>query len=87
MKSVELDKAKALKDYTADLSSGPVVITKHGKAVAAIVKLRATDLESLLVSESPVFQRIVKRSRASYRRSGGLTRAEMERRLSKTRGA
>ena len=44
-------------------------------------------VESFLVSESPIFKHIVQRSRASYRRSGGLTRAQMEKRLEKNRGA
>lgn len=89
MKSVEIKHADgALRDYAAELSSGPVVLTRGGKAVAALIRIRhQTDLESLLVSESPVFKRIVARSRASHRRSGGLTRAEMEKRLEKIDGA
>lgn len=88
MKSVELKNANAaLRAYAAELATGPVVLTRSGKAVAALVRIRQTDVESLLVSESPVFKRIVERSRASYRRSGGLTRAEMEKRLERTRGA
>ena len=86
MKSVEIKDAKAtLREYAAGLSQGPVVLTRGGKAVAALVRIRQVDLESLLVSESAVFKRIVERSRASYKRSGGLTRAQMEERLEKKR--
>ena len=88
MKSVELDDATAaLKDYARQLSHGPIVLTRDGKAIAALVPIQDSDLESLLVSESPVFQRIIRRSRASYKRSGGLTREQLEERLAKTRGA
>jgi hypothetical protein len=45
----------------------------------------AADLESFLVSESPVFKRIVRRSRASYKREGGLTQEQLEERLAKRR--
>ena len=86
MKSVELKNANAaLREYAAELSQGPVVLTRGGKAVAALVRIRQTDLESFLVSESPIFKRIVEKSRASYRRSGGLTRPQMEKRLAKKR--
>jgi hypothetical protein len=82
MKSIELKNAKgALREYAAGLSHGPVVLTRGGKAVAALVRIHHTDLESFLVAESPVFKRIVRRSRASYRRSGGLTRAQIEKHL------
>jgi antitoxin (DNA-binding transcriptional repressor) of toxin-antitoxin stability system len=86
MKSIKLKNAKAaLREYAAELSQGPVVLTRGGKAVAALVRIRQTDLESFPVSESPTFKHIVERSRASYRRSGGLTRAQMEKRLEKKR--
>ena len=88
MKSVELtDATAALKDYAEQLTQEPIVVTRGGKAVAALVRLRPSDLESFLVSESPVFKRIVRRSRASYKRGGGLTREQLEERLARTRGA
>ena len=85
MKSVELTEATAaLKDYAEQLTQEPIVVTRGGKAVAALVRLQPSDLESFLVSESPTFKRIVQRSRASYKRGGGLTRKELEERLAKT---
>lgn len=87
MKSVELDDATAaLKDYAEQLTQDPIVLTRDGKAVAALVRIQDSDLESFLVSESPVFKRIVRRSRTSYKRGGGLTRDELEKRLAKPRG-
>lgn len=88
MKSVEIaDATAALKDYTEQLTQEPIVVTRGGKAIAALVRLQPSDLESFLVSESPVFKRIVRQSRASYKRSGGLTREQIEERLARTRGA
>jgi hypothetical protein len=88
MKSVELDKATAsLKDYAEGLTQEAILLTRDGKAIAALVRVQDSDLESFLVSESPVFKRIVRRSRASYKRSGGLTREQLEERLAKTRSA
>jgi antitoxin (DNA-binding transcriptional repressor) of toxin-antitoxin stability system len=88
MKSVEITEATAaLGDYAERLTQEPIVVTRKGKAIAALVRLEPSDLESLLVSENPEFKRIVRRSRASYKRSGGLTREQLEERLEKTRGA
>lgn len=87
MKSVEFDDATAaLKDYAEQLTQDPIVLTRDGKAIAALVRIQDSDLESFLVSESPAFKRIVRRSRSSYKRRGGLTREELEERLAKTRG-
>jgi PHD/YefM family antitoxin component YafN of YafNO toxin-antitoxin module len=84
MKSVELTEATAaLKDYAEQLTQEPIVVTRDGKAVAALVRLQPSDLESFLVSESPVFKRIIRQSRASYKRGGGLTRKQLEERLAR----
>ena len=86
MKSVELDNATAaLKEYAENLTREEIVLTRDGKAIAALVRIKDSDLEAFLVSESPVFKRIIRRSRASYKRSGGLTREQLEERLAKTR--
>jgi len=87
MKSVEIDDATdALKDYAEQLTKEPVVVTRGGKAIAALVRIRPSDLESFLVSESPVFKRIVRKSRASHKCDHGLTREELEKRLASARG-
>jgi len=87
MKSVEInDATDALKDYAEQLTKEPVVVTRGGKAIAALVRIRPSDLESFLVSESPVFKRIVRKSRASYKSESGLTREELEKRLASARG-
>jgi antitoxin (DNA-binding transcriptional repressor) of toxin-antitoxin stability system len=88
MKSIEInDATDALKDYAERLKKEPVVVTRGGKAIAALVRIRPADLESFLVSESPVFKRIVQKSRTSYKSDKGLTREELEKRLAKACGA
>jgi antitoxin (DNA-binding transcriptional repressor) of toxin-antitoxin stability system len=87
MKSVEIAEATAaLKEYAEQLTKEPIVVTRRGKAIAALVRLRPSDLESLLVNENPAFKRIVRRSRASYKRDGGLTREQLEEQLAGNRG-
>ncbi len=87
MKSVEInDATDALKDYAEQLTKEPVVVTRDGKAIAALVRIRPSDLESFLVSESPIFKRIVRKSRTSYKREQGLTREELEKNLASARG-
>ena len=86
MKAVEINEATdPLRDYAEQLTKEPVVVTRGGKAIAALVRIRPSDLESLLVSESPVFKRIVRKSRTSYKRDHGLTREELEKRLASAR--
>ncbi|HEX9945624.1 MAG TPA: hypothetical protein VGG03_26740 [Thermoanaerobaculia bacterium] len=88
MKSVEINEATAaLRDYAERLTQEPIVVTRGGKAIAALVRLQPSDVESLLVSENPEFRRIVRRSRASYKRGSGLTQEQLEERLERTRGA
>lgn len=88
MKSIELTKATGpLAEYAATLSEGPIVVTKGGRPVAALISVRKSDLESLLVSNNQRFQAILKKSRAEYRRKGGISPAEMRERLRKPTGA
>jgi prevent-host-death family protein len=82
MKTVELEEATApLAEYTEDLSSEPVILTRHGTPVAALLSLEHIDLESLRVSTSPVFWEIIEQSRAEMAAKGGITTEEMRERL------
>ena len=54
-------------------TSGPVLITRNGKAVALLLAQRDNDdLERLLLSRSPRFQALMGKSRASIASGGGL---------------
>ena len=70
MKIVSLAEVKAkLSAYLLEAeTSGPVVITRNGKAVAVLLApIDDDDLEQLLVSRSPRFQTLLDKSRASIR--------------------
>jgi len=55
-------------------SSGPVVVTRNGRAVAVIVApTDDDDLEGLLLSRSPRFRKLLDTSRASIARGKGET--------------
>ncbi|MGH9365831.1 MAG: type II toxin-antitoxin system Phd/YefM family antitoxin [Thermoanaerobaculia bacterium] len=57
-------------------TTGPVVITRNGKAVAILLApVDDDDLERLLLSRSPRFQSLLAKSRASIRAGKGLTHA------------
>ena len=56
----------------------PVVIKRKGKANWALVPLLGQDWESFVVSRSPVFRRIISRSRRRYKREGGISLAQVK---------
>ncbi len=69
MKTVELRNAsKSLADYTADLDSESLVITSNKKPVAALVSVKGMDRESLALSLSPDFARIIRRARSEAKK-------------------
>ncbi|MBN1630676.1 MAG: type II toxin-antitoxin system Phd/YefM family antitoxin [Thermoleophilia bacterium] len=58
-------------------NSGPVVVTRNGKAVAVIVApTDDDDLEGILLSRSPRFRRLLDKSRASIERGEGQKHVE-----------
>ena len=57
-------------------TTGPVVITRNGKAVAILLApVDDDDLERLLLARSPRFQSLLAKSRASLRAGKGVTHA------------
>ncbi len=66
MKTLELSKAvKSLASYAADAQSGPVLVTRYGKPLAAVISMAGIDRESLALSTHPKFIALIERSRAS----------------------
>jgi prevent-host-death family protein len=81
MKAVELtDAAAPLSTYAKAARRGPVILTRRGRAVAAVVAIDDQDWEDLRVSTSPAFAAIIARSEARYRREGGISLDELRRR-------
>lgn len=74
MKTASVAALKArLNDYLEQSQQGPVIVTRRGKPVAALVALTDEDeLERLMLSQSPKFRAIVERSRRQIEESGGI---------------
>lgn len=82
MKVVEKTKAKeSLGDYAGQVAKEPVVVTKNGKPMAALVSLENADMETVTLSTNPKFLALIERSRSRLLREGGRTVDEMRRRL------
>lgn len=82
MKMLEMTKATApLAEYARDVNKEPVILTADGKPVAALVSIENADLETVTLSTHPQFIALIERSRARQKTEGGISSAEMRRRL------
>jgi antitoxin (DNA-binding transcriptional repressor) of toxin-antitoxin stability system len=82
MKIIEKANATAsLGEYAADIDSGPVIVTDHGRPVAALVPLENADMETVSLSTNRQFIELIERSRARVRAEGGVSSEEMRRRF------
>jgi prevent-host-death family protein len=82
MKTLELSKAtRPLADYAREVDKEPVIVTRDGKPVAALVPLENADLETVTLSVDPKFLALIERSRARQEAEGGISGTEMRRRL------
>jgi prevent-host-death family protein len=82
MKKLKLTEATAsLAEYTRELNHGPLVVTAHGKPVAALVPIEGVDWETLCVGTSPKFLDIIEQSRRRYETEGGISSEEMRQHL------
>lgn len=76
------DATESLATYIRRVAgSGPVVVTEEGQPVAALVMLEDTDLESIALSTDPEFLELIQSSRVRHAKEGGLSSAEVRRRL------
>ena len=79
MKIIPLAEAKArLSAYVDECSTtGPVVITRNGRAVAVLLAPEDDDdLERLILARSPRFQALLEKSRRSIESAKGLSSEE-----------
>jgi hypothetical protein len=82
MKTLELNKATApLADYAREIEKEPVIVTRDGKPMAALVAVGNADLETVTLSVDPQFLALIERSRARQKAEGGMSGTEMRRRL------
>ena len=82
MKTVEVSKATLpLSDYTREVKKEPVIVTKEGRPVAALVSLTNADFETVSLSNNPKFIALIERSRSRQKSEGGVSPDEIRRRL------
>jgi antitoxin (DNA-binding transcriptional repressor) of toxin-antitoxin stability system len=80
MKKLDLSRANAtLAEYVACLDAGPLILTRRGKPIAALVPLEGVDMESLAVGTNPDFLDLIERSRKRQQEEGGLSSQEVRR--------
>jgi hypothetical protein len=82
MKTIELGEATgSLADYAYQALTEPVTFTLDGKPLAFIASAVGADEETIALSSSPKLRAIIERSRESYRQHGGISLAEIRRRI------
>ncbi len=82
MKTLEKSEATLpLATYTSEVTEEPLVVTVDGQPVAALMALHNADLETISLSTNPKFIDMIERSRERQKREGGISSAEMRRRL------
>jgi hypothetical protein len=82
MKTIELSEATAsLAEYARDATQETVIVTADGHPMAALISLKNVDLETVRLSTHPEFIELIEQSRARQALEGGISSAEMRRRL------
>jgi prevent-host-death family protein len=82
MKVVEkADATATLAEYADGIQGGPVIVTNQGQPVAALVPIENADLETISLGTNRQFIDLIERSRTRARIEGGISSAEMRRRL------
>lgn len=88
MKRLELEQATApLAQYARGVRHEPVILTTHGKPVAALFFIANIDWETVSLSTNPEFLELIEHSRRSLKEEGGLSEEEMRCRLNMPRKA
>jgi antitoxin (DNA-binding transcriptional repressor) of toxin-antitoxin stability system len=59
----------------------PLIVTKDGHTVAAVVPTDDADIEDMLLSLNPKFQSILERSQQRLESEGGISSEEVRKRL------
>ena len=82
MKTLDIAHATAsLAEYAREVKDEPLILTSDGKPVAALVPIENADLETLSLSTHPQFLSLIEGSRRRHKEEGGISMAEMRRRL------
>ncbi len=71
------DLKSRLSAYLKACQDGPVVVTRNGRAVAALIAVGDDDLERLVLAHTPKFQAILEAGRQEIRETGGIGHDEL----------
>ena len=63
---------KSISELAQMARTGPVILTQHGKPMAAVKDLSGKDWESISLANNPQFMAIIESSRRSFRLKGGI---------------
>jgi hypothetical protein len=82
MSKVELTKASdPLSKYARKARQESVIVLKNGKPFAAVIAIRNADFETVTLSTSRKFLKIIERSRRRRKKEGGLSSKQVRQRL------
>ncbi len=78
MKIASVADVKArLSAYLKESETGPVIVTRNGRAVAVLLAINDDDeLERLILAHSPKFQAMLDQSRRQIEETGGIPHAQ-----------
>jgi hypothetical protein len=80
VKKIELHEAtERLAEYVKRIDEEPAIIVHEGIALAALLPLENVDYETVELSTNAKFIEILERSRAQYKKAGGISSEEMRR--------
>ncbi len=72
------DMKKHLSSYLEQCQSGPIVVTKNGRAVAVLVCVTSDDeVEDLVLAHSPKFHKLLDEAEQRIRQGGGVSHEDM----------
>jgi prevent-host-death family protein len=81
---------RELRNNTSDLldrlHKEDVVVTRNGKPAAALIYLDEELLDDFIIAHHPALLHEVENAREEYERKGGISRAEMRKRIERRRG-
>lgn len=81
MKTIDLADISALTPHVSAGAHDPVLVTKDGATIAAVIPVTGEDAEQLLLSLSPQFQAVLEKSERRLQQEGGISSDEVRRRL------
>ena len=82
MKTIEMTQATgSLAEYAKQVGQTPIIVTVKGRPTAALVAIENADVETVALSTNPQFIALIERSRSRQKAEGGISSAEMRRRL------